>query len=568
MNSRRLVSVPSRIVLAAIAACVSFTVVSPVSPAAAVGASTLYVAASGSVGAGTSCASPGYVGSTETPIQAAINAASAGDTVFVCAGTYNINPRLTITKNLTFRGASEQTSILDGGDASQILYIPNQGSVYTVAVSNFTFRHGAAVDESRRNDQGECYNGLNCGGAIYARGSGTLDLSDSYFHDNQSQFAGAVIIVEPKATNTIKNSTFVHNSTLIDAGAILALGDAGGQTIMDRLTVVNNYIAAGPESRDVTAISANFGWGTLSNSTLIDNVEHPDGLVPTQVYGGGLTVKNTIIATSAPTDVRACNYVTMDSGNLITGASQNSCVTFGSYPPGTAGASSIVTWDQLKLGTFGYHGYSTKTVPLLAGSVALNYWDGVDCAGSDQRGISVPQGSKCDAGAYERHASQSLNTPTTWSYGSATLDRGPATTFPVTTGSTDPAGRGVTYSSETSSVCTVNASTGTITAVSNGTCTITAAGEQYLLRDADTRSVSVTITGTPGVTTTTTAPTTTTTVSPTTTGASPTTTVASAVTTVASTATTVASSATTVTAGGTATGASTATSGGATTTTV
>ena len=49
-------------------------------PAVATG-TTLYVSATGSVGTGQSCASPGYVGATHSSIQSAINAASAGDTV-------------------------------------------------------------------------------------------------------------------------------------------------------------------------------------------------------------------------------------------------------------------------------------------------------------------------------------------------------------------------------------------------------------------------------------------------------------------------------------------------------
>ena len=52
-----------------------------VQPASAVGPTTLYVARTGSVGNGSSCSSPGYVGATHVAIQAALNAASTGDTV-------------------------------------------------------------------------------------------------------------------------------------------------------------------------------------------------------------------------------------------------------------------------------------------------------------------------------------------------------------------------------------------------------------------------------------------------------------------------------------------------------
>src|SRR5579884_3292183 len=57
---------------------------------------TLYVGPS--AGANTSCASPGY-----TSVQAAVNAASAGNTVYLC-GTTPYAEQLIINKSLTLTG--------------------------------------------------------------------------------------------------------------------------------------------------------------------------------------------------------------------------------------------------------------------------------------------------------------------------------------------------------------------------------------------------------------------------------------------------------------------------------
>ena len=55
---------------------------------------TLYVGATGSVGAGSSCASPGYIGGSG--IASAVNAAADGDTVILCDGTFNVSSQMFI----------------------------------------------------------------------------------------------------------------------------------------------------------------------------------------------------------------------------------------------------------------------------------------------------------------------------------------------------------------------------------------------------------------------------------------------------------------------------------------
>ena len=56
-----------------------------------------------------------------------------------------------------------------------------------------------------------------------------------------------------------------------------------------------------------------------------------------------------------------------------------------------------------KLGTLGNHGGPTPTIPLLAGSPAIDAIPAGDpsCTGSDQRGMPRPGGSACDIGAFE-----------------------------------------------------------------------------------------------------------------------------------------------------------------------
>jgi hypothetical protein len=54
------------------------------------------------------------------------------------------------------------------------------------------------------------------------------------------------------------------------------------------------------------------------------------------------------------------------------------------------------------LGPLGAKGGPTKTLALLPGSPATDAGSDTACPSVDQRGVSRPQGSHCDIGAFER----------------------------------------------------------------------------------------------------------------------------------------------------------------------
>ena len=72
------------------------------------------------LGAATSLAGDLYVPSGYATIQAAINAAIAGDVIHIAAGTYNERP--VVNKSLTIAGADEATVIIDAGAATSGTY--------------------------------------------------------------------------------------------------------------------------------------------------------------------------------------------------------------------------------------------------------------------------------------------------------------------------------------------------------------------------------------------------------------------------------------------------------------
>ena len=96
--------------------------------AVAAGGMTLYVSPTGSSsGADTSCSTAAY-----TKINDAVSAASAGDTVIVCAGTYKED--VAISRALTLSGQSADTTIIDATGLDNGIKI----AASNVIVSGFT----------------------------------------------------------------------------------------------------------------------------------------------------------------------------------------------------------------------------------------------------------------------------------------------------------------------------------------------------------------------------------------------------------------------------------------------
>jgi hypothetical protein len=288
----------------AVAIVAPFATAFPNTTASAVG-TTRYVAATGSVGAGTSCASPHHVGSTQTAIQSAITAASSGDTIYICAGTYSISSRLNVTKSLTFRGASARTTTLDGLETSQIMMIhdnnltPNSGNEITVAIDSMGFVNGRA---NQVGQLGECEDGNRCGGAIFIESESQINIIDSYFRNNYADFVGGavgrLIGNYQNVPSTITNTTFESNTAYFDGGGVATLFGFG--LTIDTSTFYDNRTMY----RSAAAVIANFASATINNSTFVDNT----GPAGTTVLYGDLDVNKSILAQSSNSMIPVCSW--------------------------------------------------------------------------------------------------------------------------------------------------------------------------------------------------------------------------------------------------------------------
>jgi predicted outer membrane repeat protein len=218
----------------------------------------------------------------------------------------------------------------------------------------------------------------NKGGGMYNH-TGNPTLTDVTFSGNSagSNFGGGMF--NYNSSPTLTNATFNGNSAFYGGGLY---SEGGGVPALANVTFNANTATYG-------GALENFGVNpTLTNVTVSGN---------TAANGGGMydgsgaspTVHNTIFWGNSTEIVNAASTATL----------QDSIVAGGC--PASSTCTNVVHVSP-KLGSLKNNGGLTKTMALGAGSPAIDKGGVVaSCWATDQRGVSRPQGGKCDMGAYE-----------------------------------------------------------------------------------------------------------------------------------------------------------------------
>lgn len=297
------------------------------------------------------------------PANANCGAASnANDTI-----TFSVSGTIVLGTQLPAIVAGQGTLTIDGVGQSVTISGNNSVRVFTVN-SSATFNLQNITVANGRLPYG--------GGGVY--NVGTLTVTNSTFSNNSADNGGGVY---NQGTLTVTNSVFSGNSANLWGG--------GGVYNEGTLTVTNSTFSGNSAGEGGGGI---LNWATLTvtNSAFSGNSAN--------LSGGGIrnwgsaTVRNSILANS-PSGGNCAGTIGNGGNNLDSGATCGFASNDG----------SISNTDPL-LAPFGDYGGPTFTFALLPGSPAI---DGVtynapnDCPAADQRGVSRPQGARCDIGAYE-----------------------------------------------------------------------------------------------------------------------------------------------------------------------
>ncbi|HXF06713.1 MAG TPA: choice-of-anchor Q domain-containing protein, partial [Blastocatellia bacterium] len=237
------------------------------------------------------------------------------------------------------------------------------------------------------------------GGGISNGNGASVEIENSTISLNTAEEGGGIFNFAYNPTTskmTIKTSTISGN----EAG-----GPGGGLGNAGILTITNSTIS-GNKTGDADGGGIwNDLWGTVNASfvTIADNDAGTSGQGGGISNDGTVNIKNSIVGNNAgSTEPNCSGTVTASGRNLATDAATMSCGTMNFDYVASTGTGG------LNLGVLANNGGPTLTHALGLGSAAIDavtectdLQDPPELVMTDQRGVSRPQGSLCDAGAYE-----------------------------------------------------------------------------------------------------------------------------------------------------------------------
>jgi hypothetical protein len=340
-------------------------------------------------------------------LQTALTGAASGQEIWAAAGVYTPTT-VTTNRNATFqlvsgvavyggfsgtetlrtqRVPAANTTILSGdidNNDTQTPVITDTTTVTGNATNSYhvvTGANNATLDgfTITAGNANTLFAPDNRGGGMYNNFSSPA-LTNVTFVGNAAAYGGGM--KNQGSSPALTNVTFSGNTANYGGG----MENMSSSPLLTNVTFSGNS-ATGPFAYGGGMDNASSD-PVLTNVTFSGNSASDGGGIHNS--GGSLVISNTILWGN--TAINGAQIYDDGTGTLTVSDS----VVEGDFVGGT----HIITTTPL-LGPLGNYGGATQTIPLQPGSSAIDTGNDADCPGTDQRGVTRPQGAHCDIGAYE-----------------------------------------------------------------------------------------------------------------------------------------------------------------------
>jgi predicted outer membrane repeat protein len=191
-------------------------------------------------------------------VQAAVDAATAGDTIILCEGTFFFEEQVSIGIDLTFIGAGEEGTVIDGQDTTRLF-----NSTANLTLESMT------LQDAKSTGMFNCIGGWADGGAVCVNGTASL-RSTRFLNNYSDEYGGAVAAGEVRITSSV----FTGNEAKYDGGAVVTEVLSGAESAIDMSVFSDNIAAEGDGGAVWTSGSDML---TISRSQFTGNQADDDG---------------------------------------------------------------------------------------------------------------------------------------------------------------------------------------------------------------------------------------------------------------------------------------------------
>jgi hypothetical protein len=371
---------------------------------------------------------------------------ASGDINSYGGGMYNNGSSSPTLTNVTFSGNSARAG---GGMHNKSSSNPTLTNVTFSGNSSDGFGGGMLNESSNPTLIDVAFNGnsaTNFGGGMSNLNSSPA-LTNVTFSGNSAGSYGGGMYNAPNSNPMLTNVTFNGNSAWNGGG--IANNDSGSPALTN-VTFSGNSATNGGGM-----FNGNNSSSTLTNVTFSGNIATTYGGAMAN-FGSNPTLTNVTFNGNSASDTGGIfnssstpmlkNVILWGDGTEVAGSSAiiTDSIVQGGCPGGSPEGfcTNIITADP-KLGPLANNGGFTQTHALLRGSSAIEAADPANCPATDQRGITRPQETRCDIGAYELVVLNNAQ-PTADAGGPYIAETGQTVTLDASA-SSDPDGDSLTY---------------------------------------------------------------------------------------------------------------------------